>query len=94
MAKIEQIMFPGNLGTANELVVTVLGFDAEAQQCMLGYMVLSGRRPQPSDEVKVNPKVFMKDQILMSNEEFEAWGDDNQYLIDLVAEKLGLALIK
>lgn len=53
---------------------------------MLGYMILSGPRPIPSHEVKVNPKVFMKDQILMTSEEFENWSDDNYYLIKLVAD--------
>lgn len=39
-------------------------------------------------EVRVNQK-----QIIISGDEYSAWGSDDQYLLTLVASKFGLTII-
>lgn len=89
MAKIEPIVFPIK-GTATELEVRVNGFPMEAKTAIFHYRLINNTNPEL---MGVN-KLIDEGNLTMSQEEFAAWGADNQYCIDWAANKLGVTLIK
>ena len=94
MAKIEAIVFPLNLGTATELTVGTLGFDMNAKVCVINYTLANSELIYPTLEnpTPARPNIMHKGAYTLSPEEFETWGNDNQYIVELIANKLGITL--
>lgn len=96
MAKVQPVEV-GLLGTINTLKVKYLTGDAEDTTATLFYElsetqeVVNDVNPQITDSVTV--KTLSQGNYTLTEEEFEAWGQDNSYLLHLIAGQLGLTLI-
>ena len=82
MANITPITFPGNLGTANEIKIRVI-FDLEDTTARITYQLLN------SD----TKKMVSHNTLIIPEDIYTQWGADNQFIIDWVAEQLGITLI-
>jgi hypothetical protein len=82
MAKIEPVIFPLNAGTTTELNVLVLNFLTDATTCTTYY------------ELKTDQgTVLITGQYILTEAEFAAWGLDNKYVTDCVANAIGVTII-
>lgn len=90
MAKIQPIEFP-ILGTANELTVQFNPFDAEATSCMVYYTLRESNTDAESG--LVTSKQITQGNYTLTEEEYAAWGADNMYVVQLIADHLGVVLI-
>ena len=87
MAKIQPIKFPLNQGTATELTVLVLNFPTDAKTCTTYYELKSeGTEEVPS-------KVLSNGNYTLTEEEFAAWGLDNEYVTECVAKAIGVTIL-
>jgi len=82
MANITPMTFPGNLGIANEIKIRVI-FDLEDITARITYQLLN------SD----TKKIVSHNTLVIPEDVYSQWGTDNQYIIDWVAQQLGLELI-
>jgi hypothetical protein len=83
MAKIQPIVFPLNAGTATEMSVLILQHTTDAITCGTYY------------ELKTDEgKVLQKDNYYLTEDEFAAWGKDNSYIAECVANAIGVTIIK
>lgn len=88
MAKIQPVVFPIK-GTATQLELKVNGFSMEAKTAEFSY-----RLTDDGDLQTLRAKKMIDSgSLLMTEQEFEAWGSDNNYCIQWAANKLGLTLI-
>lgn len=92
MAKIEPITFPGTIGTATDLNVFTLGFNMDAKKCMINYDLSDGPAIL-TEPGQLKPNSFYKGQYLLTEAEYNAWGADNNYIVQLIADKLGVTLL-
>jgi hypothetical protein len=97
MAKVQPVDV-ALLGTINTLTVKYLTGDAEDVTTGLYYEL--SEVTEVTEEVEGQPvttsntsKTISVGNYYMSEEEFAAWGQDNSYLLHLVADHLGLTLI-
>ena len=82
MAKIQPIVFPLNAGTATEMTVLILGFQTDATTCNTYY------------ELKTDEgAVLTNGNYTLTEEEFAAWGTDNEWVAECVAKALGVTII-
>ena len=83
MAKIQPIKFPLNAGTATELTVLILNFQTDATTCTTYY------------ELKTDEgAVLTSGNYTLTEEEFAAWGTDNEWVTECVANAIGVTIIK
>jgi hypothetical protein len=83
MAKIQPIVFPLNAGTATEMSVLILNFETSATTCTTYY------------ELKTEEgKVLSNGNYTLTEEEFAAWGLDNEWVAECVAKAIGVTIIK
>ncbi len=82
MANITPMTFPGNLGIANEIKIRVI-FDLEDITAKITYQLLN------SD----TKKMVSHNSLIMPEDIFTSWGADNQYVINWVAEQIGITLL-
>jgi hypothetical protein len=83
MAKIQAIVFPLNQGTATEMSVLILNFETNATTCTTYY------------ELKTDEgKVLSNGNYTLTEEEFAAWGTDNEWVAECVASAIGVTIIK
>lgn len=85
MAKITPVVFPLNLGTADEVIIRT-SFQLEDTTANIMYEL---RNSTVTDRRARLASGF----LIMPEEIFTEWGSDNQYVIDWAAEQLGLELI-
>lgn len=96
MAKVQPVEV-ALLGTINNLTVKYLTGDAEDTTGTLYYELgerveaINGVNSQITDAVTV--KHISNGNYSMTEAEYAAWGEDNTYLLTLVAGHLGLTLI-
>lgn len=97
MAKVQPVDV-ALLGTINTLKVKSLPFDSEDTTAVLYYEM--SEVTEVTEEVEGQPvttsttsKTISVGNYYMNEDEFAAWGQDNSYLLTLVAEHLGLTLI-
>ena len=83
MAKITPITFPGKIGTANEIKIMV-NFNLEEVTARAIYQLID------SD----SRKVLSNNLLVIPEDIYELWGADNQYIINWVAEQIGIELIQ
>ena len=82
MAKIQPIVFPLNAGTATEMTVLILNFQTDATTCTTYY------------ELKTDEgAVLSNGNYTLTEEEFAAWGFDNEYVAECVANAIGVTII-
>jgi len=79
---IEPIEYPLNAGTATQMSVLVLNFTTEATTCTTYWQLLTA-----------DGKVVADDNYTLTEEEFAAWGLDNNYVNEVVAAAIGVTLI-
>jgi hypothetical protein len=83
MAKIQPIVFPLNAGTATELSVLILNFQTDATTCTTYY------------ELKTEEgAVLTNGNYTLTEDEFAAWGTNNEYVAECVANAIGVTIIK
>lgn len=82
MAKIQPITFPLNAGTATEMSVLILNFETSATTCTTYY------------ELKTDEgKVLSNGNYTLTEEEFSAWGEDNAWVEQCVANAIGVTIL-
>ena len=82
MAKIQPIKFPLNAGTATEMSVLILNFETTATTCTTYY------------ELKTDEgAVLTNGNYTLTEEEFAAWGLDNAWVVECVANAIGVTII-
>ena len=82
MAKIQPIKFPLNQGTATEMSVLILNFETSATTCTTYY------------ELKTDEgAVLSNGNYTLTEDEFAAWGFDNEYVAECVASAIGVTII-
>ena len=82
MAKIQPIVFPLNQGTATEISVLILNFQTDATTCTTYY------------ELKTDEgAVLTNGNYTLTEQEFAAWGTDNEYVAECVANAIGVTII-
>ena len=79
---IEPIVYPLNAGTATQMSVLVLNFTTEATTCTTYWQLLTE-----------DGKVVADDNYTLTEEQFAAWGLDNNYVNEVVAAAIGVTLI-
>jgi len=82
MVNIQPVVFP-IVGTATKLTVTVLGFATSAKDCGIYYALLTD----------TNIKII-EGNYQLTEAEFAAWGVDNTYIDDIIANYLNVTIIK
>ena len=87
MAKIQPIKFPLNQGTATEMSVLILNFQTDATTCTTYYELKS----EATEETP--SKVLSNGNYTLTEEEFAAWGFDNEYVAECVANAIGVTII-
>jgi hypothetical protein len=81
MVNIQPVVFP-IVGTATKLTVTVLGFATNAKSCGTYYALMTDK----------NVKVI-EGNYQLTEDEFSAWGVDNNYINTIVANFLNVTII-
>jgi hypothetical protein len=81
-AAIEPIVYPLNEGTATQLSVLVLNFATDATTCTTYWQLLT------EDGLQLS-----QGNYTLTEEEFAAWGTDNNYVNQVVAAAIGVTLI-
>ena len=82
MAKIQPITFPLNQGTATEISVLILNFETSATTCTTYY------------ELKTEEgKALSNGNYTLTEEEFTAWGSDNTWVEQCVANAIGVTIL-
>lgn len=79
---IEPVVFPLGKGTATQMSVLILNFTTEATTCTTYWQLLTE-----------DGKVLDDDNYTLTEEQFAAWGQDNNYVNEVVAEAIGVTLI-
>jgi len=87
MAKIQPVIFPLNAGTATEMTVLILNFETDATTCTTYYELKS----EATDEVAA--KVLSNGNYTLTEQEFAAWGTDNEWVAECVANSIGVTII-
>jgi len=82
MVNIQPVVFP-IVGTATKLIVSVLGFETNATTCGIYYALLTD----------ANFKII-EGNVQLAEAEFAAWGTDNNYINDILANYLKVTIIK
>jgi hypothetical protein len=87
MAKIQPIVFPLNAGTATEMTVLILNFETSATTCTTYYeLKTEGTEEVPS-------KVLSNGNYTLTEQEFAAWGTDNEWVTECVAKSIGVTIL-
>jgi hypothetical protein len=79
---IEPIVYPLNAGTATQMSVLVLNFTTEATTCATYWQLLT------EDGLQLS-----QGNYTLTEEEFAAWGTDNNVVNEYVAAAIGVTLI-
>jgi hypothetical protein len=79
---IEPVVFPLNEGTATRLTVLVLNFTTDATTATTYYQLLTEEGVQ-----------LRQGNYTLTEEEFAAWGQDNSYVNQCVADAIGVVII-
>jgi hypothetical protein len=88
MAQIQPVIFP-ILGTATNMVVEVLQTNMEASSATFYYKLTDG----DGNMIPDTGNTIVEGNIAMTEVEYDAWGADNEYVIQWAANKLGLTLL-
>lgn len=81
MAQIQPLTFP-IVGEATTMNIVVLNFTTDATTCTTYFELLTDEGKQCTNG-----------NYTLTEEEFAAWGDDNAYIDNLIAGKLGVTIV-
>jgi len=81
MAIIKPAIFPGNMGTANEIKIRTM-FDLESPIARITYQLMDS----------IEKKSIHAGTLLLPVELYNSWGIDNQPIIEWAITTLGLEL--
>lgn len=81
MAQIQPITFP-IIGTATQLNVLVLNFATDATTCTTYYQLMTE-----------DGKQCAQGNYTLTESEFTAWGDDNSYIDNIIANQIGVTIV-
>lgn len=81
MAKIQSVDYPFN-EVATDLIVYVQGFNTSANTCIINYYLVTDIGKQ-----------LMQGSYQLTEAEFQGWGQDNSYLDEIAADKIGVTII-
>lgn len=79
---IEPVVFPLNQGTAVAMTVLVLNFETTATTCTTYWQLLDA-----------DGKQLAQGNYTLTEEQFAAWGQDNNVVNEYVAEAIGVTII-
>ena len=79
---IQPIVYPLNEGTATRMTVLVLNFETTATTCTTYWQLLTE-----------DGKVLADDNYTLTEEQFLAWGFDNNVVNEYVADSIGVVII-
>jgi len=79
---IEPVVFPLNQGTAVAMTVLVLNFETTATTCTTYWQLLTEESQQLS-----------QGNYTLTDEQFAAWGQDNNVVNEYVAEAIGVVIL-
>ncbi len=79
---IEPVVYPLNEGTATLLSVLVLNFPTDAVTCTTYWQLLTE-----------DGKQLAQGNYTLTEEQFAAWGQDNNFVNECVAEAIGVVII-
>jgi hypothetical protein len=81
MAQIQPVDYPfGEVAT--QVVVYVQGFNTNVNTCSINYYLVTEAGKQ-----------LLQGSYQLTEEEFQGWGQDNGYLDEIAAEKIGVTII-
>lgn len=81
MAQIQPLSFP-IVGDATTMNIVVLNFTTDATTCTTYFELLTAEGKQCTNG-----------NYTLTEEEFAGWGEDNAYIDDLIAGKLGVTIV-
>jgi hypothetical protein len=87
MAKIQPVVFPLDAGTATEMTVLILNFPTNAATCTTYYELKS----ETTEEAPT--KIFSSGNYILTTAEFAAWGEDNAWVEQCVANAIGVTIL-
>lgn len=95
MAKIQAVEFPLNLGTVDELTVKAIQMNMESDFCLIGFELAQSNVQMilPNGNVIISNKTVSGGSLRMEGTDYQNWKGDNFYVIEWVANKLGVVLI-
>ena len=79
---IEPVVFPLNQGTATRMTVLILNFETTATTCTTYWQLLTEEGLQ-----------LAQGNYTLTDEQFAAWGLDNNVVNEYVAEAIGVVII-
>ncbi len=79
---IEPVVYPLNQGTATFMTVLVLNFSTEATTCTTYWQLLTDEGKQ-----------LAQGNYTLTEEQFAAWGQDNNYVNQCVADAIEVTLL-
>jgi hypothetical protein len=79
---IEPVVYPLNQGTATFMTVLVLNFSTEATTCQTYWQLLTDEGKQ-----------LAQGNYTLTEEQFAAWGQDNNYVNQCVAEAIEVTIL-
>jgi hypothetical protein len=79
---IEPVVYPLNQGTATFMTVLVLNFSTEATTCQTYWQLLTDEGKQ-----------LAQGNYTLTEEQFAAWGQDNNYVNECVADAIEVTLL-
>jgi len=79
---IEPVVYPLNQGTATFMTVLVLNFSTEATTCQTYWQLLTDEGKQ-----------LAQGNYTLTEEQFAAWGQDNNYVNQCVADAIEVTLL-
>jgi hypothetical protein len=79
---IEPVVYPLNEGTATRMTVLVLNFETTATICTTYWQLLTEEGKKLAD-----------DNYTLTDEQFAAWGLDNNVVNEYVAEAIGVTIL-
>jgi hypothetical protein len=79
---IEPVVYPLNEGTATRMTVLVLNFETTATTCTTYWQLLTE-----------DGKKLADDNYTLTDEQFAAWGLDNNVVNEYVADAIGVTIL-
>jgi hypothetical protein len=94
MAKIQPIEFP-ILGTANDMIVRILPFEMDDTTATTYYELreVTDVTNEEGEVTGKTTKMITNGNYQLTEEEFAAWGQDNSYVVECVANHLGITIV-
>lgn len=84
MTQIQPVVFPLNLGTANQLLIN-MSANNSSEGAVIAYALL--------DDASTPPKRLSNGLFQLTEEEFTSHGNDKEWITNYVANQLGVTVV-